>query len=362
MALLLLCPLLGLAAAPTVLPFGAAQLQLPAKPTAAELFAAADFNHFVRRLSGTALPVVTPINASSSRPNIFVGSHPTICRRAKVDVAALGDEGYSASCFPDGAGGKYSALLTGGPLGGASSAVRAVLRELGVHWLHPGPIGEVMPVGRVLGLPLLNLTSKPALMERNFRDIYNNEVLMSECASYPHKVLWVNASTVKELASQELAWLGRMGMSRGGIGVGGPGDHGKALTPPWGQAFGTWWPQYGKSHPEWFALQPDGRRGPPNPAQPAGVKMCVSQSSLWAKVASGYVPGQHGVSACEDDGDRGFCTCSKCSALDAPLNQSDPWDGSMADRYAYFWDMTAHQLQHTAPDAWVTVNTTACSR
>ena len=353
---LLIAPLfLGSASRPAVLPFGTAQLQLPAAPTTDELVAAADLNHYVQRLSGEALPVVTPGNASSSLANIFVGSHPEVSRRAKVNVAALGDEGYSASCFPEGS--KHAALLTGGPLGGASSAVRAVLHELGVHWLHPGPIGEVMPVGHVAGLPVeLNLTSTPALMERNFRSLYNNDGIMSECASYPHAVLWVSSSIVKELASQELAWLGRMGMSRGGIGVGGPGEHGKPLTPPWGQAFGTWWVQYGRSHPEWFALQSDGKRAPPNPAQPAGVKMCVSQPSLWAKVASGYVTGQHGVSACEDDGNQGFCNCPKCKALDAPLNHSDPYDGSMSDRYSFFWDMVAHQLEHARgdEDLWVT--------
>jgi hypothetical protein len=33
-------------------------------------------------------------------------------------------------------------------------------------------------------------------------------------------------------------------------------------TPPWGQAFMDWWHAYNQSHPEYFALQRDGHRGP----------------------------------------------------------------------------------------------------
>jgi hypothetical protein len=339
---------------------GEAQLQLPANFTADEWWAAADLNQYVLRLSHVSLPVVTPSNASVGRTTIFIGRHPQLSRQAKVNMTALGDEGYSASCFPTvGTGGGRAALLTGGPLGGVASAVRAALRSLGVHWLHPGPVGEVLPIIPVLGLPVgLNLSGRPALMERNFRDLYNNKGVMDSCANYPHAVTWVNSSTVQALAQQELEWLGRMGMSRGGIGVGGPGEHGQPLTPPWGQEFGLWWAEYGQQHPEYFALQSaTGKRGPPNLALPAGVKMCVSQPSLWSKLASDFVPGQHGISACEDDGDTGFCSCDKCTALDAALNNSDPWDGSMSDRYAYFWDHVAHELEQTAPDAWVTIAT-----
>ena len=47
----------------------------------------------------------------------------------------------------------------------------------------------------------------------------------------------------------------------------------------------------------------------------AGVKMCVSNAGLHAQVAQGYINGTPGVSACEDDGDQGFCTCVGAQAI-----------------------------------------------
>jgi hypothetical protein len=340
------------------LSFRTSQVLIPANATEFDLVAAADLIQYVHKLSGVTLPVVVAEKANRTLSSIYVGYHPAEYHAAKVDVSRLEDEGYVVRCFPDKNTGRFGVLLGGGSLGGVSSAVRAVLRSVGVRWLWPGDSGEVFPPAHVHGLDrALNLTGTPALLERNFRDLYNNQGIMQACGSYPHRVSWVNQTVVKELALEELAWLGRMGMSRGGIGVGGPGDHGKPLTPPWGQAFGTWWDLYGANgslghHPEWFAMQPGGRRGPPAGESPAGVKMCVSQPTLWQKIAVAMEPGSLGVSACEDDGDRGFCTCSKCKALDS--NGTAIEEGSMSDRYAYFWDSVAHTLEQTHPQAWVT--------
>lgn len=91
---------------------------------------------------------------------------------------------------------------------------------------------------------------------------------------------------------------------------------------------------YGKAHPEYFALQANGQRGPDVQDWGAGkqqwTKMCVSQPALWGQIVSNWEQGTRhrlahthgnlsegvgnhslGVSACEDDYDGGYCTCSK---------------------------------------------------
>jgi hypothetical protein len=128
----------------------------------------------------------------------------------------------------------------------------------------------------------------------------------------------------------------------------------------------SWWHQYNHSHPEYFALQPDGERSPPDwphgpPGSASWVKMCVSQPGVWQQITHNFEHGTSagsgnkslGVSACEDDLDAGYCTCSKCRALDA-ASRANSTSGRHSDRYASFWNSVAATMAaagHT--DTWV---------
>jgi len=132
-------------------------------------------------------------------------------------------------------------------------------------------------------------------------------------------------------------------------------------------------------------------------AETAGVKMCVSNTGLHRQIASLMPPGAAGVSACEDDGDQGFCTCSKCRAWDveaagqgpdSPCTHAPGWPkhvgtctgacllssemhvrfkltslsaGQYSDRYARFWTAVAAEVAKHDPDAWVTGYACKCS-
>ena len=90
------------------------------------------------------------------------------------------------------------------------------------------------------------------------------------------------------------------------------------------------------------------------------TKMCVSQPALaeqivhnWEHGALSEGVGNHslGVSACEDDFDGGYCTCSKCRALDKGVNSSS---GRLSDRYASFWNAVyAAMKAHGHGEQWV---------
>ena len=83
--------------------------------------------------------------------------------------------------------------------------------------------------------------------------------------------------------------------------------------------------RYGTTHPEYFALNPNGKRGPLSASKPDRVKMCVSNPELWQAVAAGGTNhNPFGLSAAEDDSNWGFCQCDKCKAWDAGLSLSLP--------------------------------------
>ena len=83
---------------------------------------------------------------------------------------------------------------------------------------------------------------------------------------------------------------------------------GRAVVP-WGQAFESAWQQYGATHPEWFALAPDGTRGCQHLSncgdQTQYVKVDPTSQSMATHVAAQLGAGAIGVTACEDDSDSG---------------------------------------------------------
>jgi hypothetical protein len=110
-----------------------------------------------------------------------------------------------------------------------------------------------------------------------------------------------------------------------------------------GHSFDDWWDRFGKDHPEYFNLLPDGERRPFS--RPSTVTMCCSEPGVWKQKAAdwckwwremgekeGYEPW---VNSCEND-NAGLCTCAKCRAWDPP----DPrfklhpyWSGSFTREY-----------------------------
>ncbi|MBI5687339.1 MAG: DUF4838 domain-containing protein [Verrucomicrobia bacterium] len=90
-----------------------------------------------------------------------------------------------------------------------------------------------------------------------------------------------------------------------------------------GHAFSDWWERYHKTHPDIFALQPDGTRsGFPNPRT---AKLCMSNPKVWElwlkDVAEQLAkdPTRTVFNASPNDGwMSGHCVCKNCSAWDHP--------------------------------------------
>jgi len=148
---------------------------------------------------------------------------------------------------------------------------------------------------------------------------------------------------------------------------------GGSLNLNGGHAFGHLWAKYGKDHPDWFALQPDGSRDQSRSSDRA--RLCKSNPDLITAIAREKIeelnrnPNLLGVSVGPNDGGRAtFCTCPKCEALDSPKGRKVLlWDFtggsrrdfehvSLTDRMVYFWNGIAEQVAKVHPDKLLIVD------
>ena len=135
---------------------------------------------------------------------------------------------------------------------------------------------------------------------------------------------------------------------------------------PFGHAFGTWNAKYRDTHPEYLALQENGKRGTsegPTSRASRHMKLCVSNEAVVDQIVSDYVAAGKPKywNICPNDG-RFFCRCEKCRALDCLQNDGERTmqtfeAGTMTDRYVNFWNRIARKLVAIRPD--VMINTYA---
>ena len=140
-----------------------------------------------------------------------------------------------------------------------------------------------------------------------------------------------------------------------------------------GHAFGHLWAKYGKDHPDWFALQPDGTRD--QSRSPDRARLCKSNTDLIDAIAREKIeeltrnPGMLGVAIGPNDGSRNsFCTCPRCEALDSAKGRKVMlWDFSkgiqrdfehvsLTDRTVYFWNGIAEKVAKVHPDRFLVVD------
>ena len=227
-------------------------------------------------------------------------------------------------------------------------------KEVGVRWLFPGEHGEVVPQHRRLLLSDLNRRYQPPVAKRKVRNV----AVSREETFRPLLEKWGIP-----LADWKTA-------------------HGPATTGPWfvrqrlgarieldgGHAYDGWYETHGKTHPEWFALQPDSTRDQKLPRE----RLCKSNPALWDEIARVLVeefkadPKKRTASLAPNDGGANkFCLCDACRSLDPPeapklSNDSqlvDPATGrpvpeypSLSDRVFTFFNEVAKRVRTEMPD------------
>lgn len=130
-----------------------------------------------------------------------------------------------------------------------------------------------------------------------------------------------------------------------------------------GHGFGNWWARFGESHPEYFALQPDGTRG--LFGEPHRVKMCMSNMDVakqWVDDVAAELernPYKKVFNASPNDGwYTGHCVCENCRAWDHPDGElrTFTWRNlsqqyvALSDRDVTFANRVARMLKERFPD------------
>lgn len=218
--------------------------------------------------------------------------------------------------------------------GTANAVYTFIQRFLDVAWLWPGELGEAFEQRPNISLEAAELRFHPPFRSRVFR--------------YPR-----NLTGAREVNR----WWDVVQRGRG------------SLRMRFGHAWGDWWDLYHEDHPEWFALKPDGTRGPF--PQPNRVKMCVSNPEIvgeWLRrVEQQFLddPDLEIIGVTPNDGG-GWCVCENCMAWDSPDGAPSDLYGqpyvALTDRYVRFWNKLAEALQNRFPDRNVGIATLAYSR
>ena len=191
-------------------------------------------------------------------------------------------------------------------------------RTVGVRWFWPGDLGTEIPrhteLGTQEGEPVYG---KPALEYSRLRyypTLYNRK----RPSAYGRSN---SRDDMGYLRTNE--WFRRHKIYR---------TSGERAF--YGHAFGDFWNRFGKEHPEYFALRPDGKRGPID-QRTYLTQLCVSNPELhrtiiaeWLRTRTEETPW---INACENDRRTidPSCSCDNCKAWDVPEAkvsvQNNPW-------------------------------------
>ena len=298
--------------------------------------AAAELADYLSKSGGTRPEIVAESKAPESgmKSRLFVG--PCKATLALLKENPLAEELIVRTRGEDLhlIGGDLS--VGGMPCRGTLYAVYDFLeREIGVRWLFPGELGEVVPRHRDLVLPAIDRRERPRIEKRKIR----NQALTREDTFAPLLESWGITVEAWKAAHPEAVygpWFSRMRL-------------GMRVDIDGGHAYSGWWEKYGNAHPEWFALQPDGTRT----QKPVRERLCKSNPALWDEIARVKIeefranPKLLTASICPNDGGANqFCVCEACRALDQPGGTT----ASLSDRVFTFYNEIATRVAREMPD------------
>lgn len=211
--------------------------------------------------------------------------------------------------------------------------------NMGIKWIEPGDKGIIFKPDNVLRFESGEYCWKPKLAMRKLRPGFTRQH-----TSTP-EAFRLSSKDYKKRKDDLKLWLKRMRM-------------GSRCNFAYGHSYINWWSKYGKSHPEYFALNKNNKRCPVAASKPELIKMCVSNPSLHKQIVNDWKQKRSKtkkvINICENDGVY-YCRCQSCQALDVPLKGEvfDTLSSHMTDRYIYFANKVKSEAQKTVPDAKV---------
>ena len=307
-----------------------ADIVIPANAGATEKYAAEELKYHLDRIVGRGFGIVTEDKADLSvKPcHFFVGATEAAQkaglrekpfeleeRRVKTVGNGLYLLGGDRDC------GRIGDSWAGACHGTLYAVYDFLTKSCGVRWIWPGEKGEVIPKRPELAF---------GAIDRGGVEPIGMRLFYGACPEAPKDgfIGFRNPKAREKYYKDVAKFLIRHHV-------------GSRRKLPGGHSFQKYWERFGKTHPEFFNLLPNGKREPlKGDDSGASVTMCVSEPGLWKQIAEDW-RGKRGslgdrepyLVCCENDSP-GMCTCPKCRALDAPSDRfaaCDYWNGSGRD-------------------------------
>jgi hypothetical protein len=298
---------------------------------------------YLKKISGAEVPFVaeTALKPEQARDKALI----LIGDGKLVRALGLSRDGLAPEGFLLKTAGARLVILGGddrGRQGSYFGALAFLERSLGVRWLMPFEVGEVVPQQKSVAVDPLNIRDQPKFLVRNIRNSYDNGSLAERMKPYMG-----DEKRHGELARQAGEWYRLQRLAFGVRINGAHSDEG-------------FYQAHGKAHPEWFALQPDGRRFVPE-RRAVYAKLCVSNPTLIDQKVKDALdelkkdPNLESIGISPNDGgDWGYCMCKDCKSWDDPRGPKltfRPTDDTpsfeyvaLSDRYARFYSEVAERV------------------
>ncbi len=310
------------------------------KPDLPARLASDDLTRCLGKASGKKLTVQKFLGQTQG---IFVGIRPSDSPDpSEPNGFIILERNGSIYIYGDDAPGRWGTFF------GAAEFLEQVV---GVRWLWPGKTGEFVPKKTKLVFDGRTVFDKPLLIHSKWRR--PREVPIG----------WNSAENRKKFYEAETLWLLHHRITAA-IDLGG------------GHAFENYYARFGKTHPEFFNLLPDGtRRSDPYYCygSPKFISLCVSNPDLHLQIVNDWKlqknPGP--LLICIENDTAGKCTCAHCLALDGvpveprlsrarsafKAKRSDWYKelGSLSNRYAFFYSEIYKLAKQTNPNVRVKV-------
>ncbi|MBN1556050.1 MAG: DUF4838 domain-containing protein [Phycisphaerae bacterium] len=320
---------------------------IPNEPLEVVQAAAEELQYHIQKATGATLPIAKESQKPEAKGYVYLGStqaakQAALLKRFKPNAFVIKTAGDTLYIAGDDSAGKVFGLLSANTtrVGTLLGVYEFLETKLGVRWLWPGEVGEVIPHRETIRVEDFMQTGGTRLINSRFRDGRNMNL----------KAGWTNDANRLKFLNEQSRWLRR---------------HRFAIVEDdtSGHAYTRYWKRFGITHPEYFNQLPDGTRRPEGYS--GNISMCVSQPKLWKQIVRQWRQSRQKGSArrsllCIAENDTsGKCTCPNCMAWDAPdpdlkfpyhqrlerarkaFMEKDPdwvkYLGSLSDRYAKFY-------------------------
>ncbi len=305
-------------------------------------FAALELQRHFELITGVKVPVAEGGKAPVDAFPFYVGIKPAGGTEKLLPEEAVWhakDNGvwlYGDDAYPTGKKGELAYVkIWNQPTGTLTAVYDFLEKEFGVRWLEPGNGGIVYQSSPVLRFNTGEGRWNPGqLVMRKLRvpppwNYYSENIRETIAPQFR-----MTREQYEEMLQNYQIWVKRQRM-------------GQSLALSYGHAFTKWYANYGKEHPDWFAMHPDGSRK--LRGKPIGAKLCVSNPEVVKQVVALWSANKPvSINTCENDGGF-FCNCPNCLALDVRL-PDERLEDHLTDRYLNFTNRVLTLPQKERPD------------